>query len=202
MKSVDIVLTGVGGQGIITMATLLANAALEAGKNAIVAETHGLSQRGGTVIVHVRLGDGIEAPLVPRGGADMLIALEPFEALRYIEYLKEGGTVIVNTYTIPPPLPGLTLPKTEEVVEAIRREVEAKGGRVIAVNATEKAIKIGDARVANTYLIGLALGTGVFGDILRREDVEKAVRSIGKLVDKNLEALLMGIRDALGHEGG
>ncbi len=196
MPGVDIVLTGVGGQGIITLATLIANAALEAGLDAVVAETHGLSQRGGTVIVHVRIGERVEAPLVPRGGADLLIALEPLEALRYIDYLKPNGVLLINKYLIPPPLPGIEVPSAEEVVEKIRGEVEARGGRVVAVNATRKAVDLGDARVANTYLLGVALGLNAFKDVLGVEHVERALRGIGKLVDKNIEALRTGIGDA------
>ncbi len=186
------VLTGVGGQGIITMATLLANAALNAGHEALVAETHGLSQRGGTVIVHVRMGHSVYSPLVPRGAADVLIALEPLEALRYIDYLSDSGVLVVNTYSIPPPLPGVKPPKPEEVVEALK----ISGVRVYAVNATSKAIEIGDARTANTYLLGYVLGLGGFQGIISLEDFEEAIRRLGRLVEKNIEALHQGYSDA------
>ncbi len=191
MKRLNIVLTGIGGQGVITAAVLVAEAALRSGLEAVVAETHGLSQRGGTVIVHVRVGERVDAPLIPLGGADLVIALEPLEALRYIGYARQGATIVVNTYVIPPPLPNINVPEVGEVVEALSKLPV----KLYTVNATRKAIELGDARAANTYLIGFAAGVGGFADLLSLEDLENAVRAFGRNVEVNLRALHQGYED-------
>ncbi|WP_243670275.1 2-oxoacid:acceptor oxidoreductase family protein [Vulcanisaeta sp. JCM 16161] len=91
----NIYLAGVGGQGLVTFATVLGDAAIRAGYKALVAETHGLSQRGGSIDVHVRIGD-VDAPLIPRGGADVIVAFEILEAFRAIGYANENTVFIVN----------------------------------------------------------------------------------------------------------
>ncbi len=191
MRTLNIVVTGIGGQGVITTSVILANAALHAGLDALVAETHGLSQRGGTVIVHVKVGERVEAPLIPKGGADLVLALEPLEALRYADYLSPSGLMVVNTYIIPPPLPGVEPPPVEKVVEELRRS----GARVYPVDATRKAIELGDARAANTYIVGYALGLNGFQGLITPEDVEAAIRLFGRNVEVNLRALHAGIED-------
>ncbi len=98
----NIIIVGVGGQGALTTSGIIARAAMKAGLNVLTAETHGMAQRGGSVDVHVRIGD-VKAPLIPEGGADVMIALEPAEALRYARFLNRKSLVILNTRKIIPP---------------------------------------------------------------------------------------------------
>ena len=101
-KGFDIVLVGVGGQGIVMLSNAIGEAAAKAGVNAITGELHGLSQRSGTVYIHMRVGGSDISPLIPYGEADAIVSLEAMEALRYIEYLKDDGIIIMNKRIIHP----------------------------------------------------------------------------------------------------
>ncbi|MBM3312322.1 MAG: hypothetical protein FJY80_12540, partial [Candidatus Aminicenantes bacterium] len=115
----DIILAGVGGQGILSVAAAIAGAALKLGLNVKQAEVHGMAQRGGAVQSHLRLSrERIWSDLIPRGGADLILAVEPLEALRYLEYLSPGGRVVASTKPVQniPDYPPL-----DEILAEIRR---------------------------------------------------------------------------------
>ncbi len=184
----NVVISGVGGQGLITLANLIANSALKAGTNAIVAETHGLSQRGGTVVVHVRLGD-VYAPLIPKGEGDVMLSMELIEAARYSDYLRDGAKVIVNDYLIPPSLPGVEVPSRNEILSELNRRFKVK-----KVEATKRALELGDVRVANVMLLGAAIKEGVFEGFFEKEHVEAALKELWpKSYEMNLRALEEGL---------
>lgn len=180
-KVLNVVLSGVGGQGIVSLANVIANAALHAGTNVIVAETHGLSQRGGSVIVHVRLGPA-EAPLIPEGEGDVMLALDPLEAARYAHYLRRGALAFVEEKVTPPPLPGVKPPSTEEVVKSL----EGAGLRVRVVPAIRRAQELGNPLGANVYMLGAAMASGVFEGYIGPEDVEASIRLVLKKPEKNI----------------
>jgi len=186
----NVVLAGVGGQGIVSLANVIANAALEKGTGIIVAETHGLSQRGGSVIVHVRLGEA-EAPLIPEGEGDVMLALDPLEAARYAHYLKPGALVFMEEKVTPPPLPGVKPPKTIEVAEAL----EDVGLRVVLVPAIRRAKELGNPLGANVYMLGAALSSGVFDGFIDVESVEAAIRRSLKKPEKNIAVLRAAIEE-------
>jgi len=169
-RPLNIVVVGVGGQGLITLSTIIAQAALARGYNAIVAETHGLSQRGGTVIVHVRLGRA-EAPLIPPGTGDVMIAMELIEAARYTSYLRAGAAVVANDYITPPPLPKIQIPSRQQLIEAIKTRTP----NITLVQATSEALKLGDPRTANMILLGAALARGLLEPYVDMEAAKKAV---------------------------
>lgn len=190
----NVVIVGVGGQGILTTAGILARAAMKAGINVVTSETHGMAQRGGSVEVHVRLGD-VKAPLVPEGYADVMIALEPSEALRYSKFLNDKSIVILNTRKIIPP--SVTAgsgryPELDEILAELRKITP----RVIAVSASEIAEKAGNALLANVVVVGVLLG--YFPMPFQLELVEEVVREVmpEETVDLNLKALKMGYRVA------
>ena len=186
--ALNIVVTGVGGQGQITLARVIAEAALIRGINAIVAETHGLSQRGGTVIVHVRLGNA-DAPLIPPGAAHVLLSMELIEAARYSHYLARDSIAVVNDYLVPPPLPGIKVPSTDELVSTIKE----RAGSLVIIPATQKALETGDVRVANMMLLGAAIEAGAFRDYIDMGSAEKAIQSVlGKAARQNIAALHNG----------
>lgn len=189
---VDVVMAGVGGQGVITMASVLADAALRLGYNAIVAETHGLSQRGGTVIVHVRLGD-VEAPLIMEGSGDLLLSLEANEAIRYLKYVRKGAVVVTDMRIIRPPLPNIEVPSLGEILEALEKaEVAA-----YPVNAVGEAEALGNARAANMYVLGYALAVHGYGGMVTLDSLKEAVRSRVRSPESNIRVLEKGYNDGL-----
>ncbi|MCE4616956.1 MAG: 2-oxoacid:acceptor oxidoreductase family protein [Aeropyrum sp.] len=188
--TLNVVVVGVGGMGVVTLARVMAESYARKGGNALVAETHGLSQRGGSVVVHVRLGD-VEAPLIPRGGGDVMLALEALEALRYAELMRRGGVAVVARRVQPPPLPRVETPGLAEVLKAL----SSSGLRVYDVDAYGQAAALGAASSANIYLLGYALGLGLLDGYLSVNDVEKVVSSMLGSRGRNVEVLKAGFRD-------
>jgi indolepyruvate ferredoxin oxidoreductase beta subunit len=165
----NVLLSGVGGQGILTAGRLLAAAALHHGLDVKMSEVHGMSQRGGNVDTHVRLGDRVPSSLIPRGGADFLVSFEKLEALRYLDYLKPEGVAFVNRLEISP----LTLAlKQPNYVAEVDRVLEEKAPHLVWVDGTEIARRLGDLRMVNVILLG-ALSTRL--DVLAEADWEAAI---------------------------
>ena len=149
----NIVFTGVGGQGVLLASQVIGNAAFEAGENVRLGEVHGMSQRGGSVIAHVRFGDDVYGPMVPVGKADVIVALEPMEALRHAEYLKEDGTMVVN-FNTEDPLP-VQEGQAEYPDEEILEEHLESFGNLVRVDADALAEEAGHRIVSNTVMIGV-----------------------------------------------
>lgn len=148
----DIVVVGVGGQGVILISNIIGKAALKAGLSVRSAETHGMAQRGGSVINHLRIGC-VFGPLVPVGGADILLALEPAEALRYAHYLSKDGVALVNTN---PVLPSTVTtgqsryPPLEEILAPLQRICRD----IKTLDATKLAVKAGNPQTMNVVMLG------------------------------------------------
>jgi indolepyruvate ferredoxin oxidoreductase beta subunit len=183
----DIVLAGVGGQGILTLAVLIVNAAVREGLNVRQAEVHGMSQRGGAVEAHVRLSDGpLFSNLVAKGRADLILATEPLEALRNIDYLSPGGLVVSNSATVEN-IPNY--PPREELLQLL----QGCGRTVYLIDAVAVAREAGTVRAQNVVMIGAA--SEFVG--LRPESLQAAVSEMFAnkkkgLVDMNLRALQLG----------
>ncbi|MEB3845234.1 MAG: indolepyruvate oxidoreductase subunit beta [Desulfurococcales archaeon] len=184
---IDVVLVGIGGQGIISLARVIADAVNSSGRNVIVSETHGLSQRGGSVIVHVRLGD-VEAPLIAEGDGDVMIALEPIEAARYASYLRQGSTIVMNDELIPPPLPNVKVPDLGEIVNSL----ETAGLKPVIIPAVKLAEEAGIPQGVNMVLLGASIGLGLLGDYVSLDDAEDAVRRVLRSPERNIMALRKG----------
>jgi len=148
-ETTNVILTGVGGQGVVLVSELLAMAAVNAGYDIKQTEVHGISQRGGSVHSHIRFGGTVYSPLVKPGEADVLIATEKLEGLRLAHYVRENGIIVVNTYELLP-IGGERYP--HEAADFLR----GKGYRVLAFDATEQAIALGNHRVSNVMLLGAA----------------------------------------------
>ncbi len=145
----DIILSGVGGQGILSIATVIGKAALALGLYIKQAEVHGMSQRGGDVQSNLRLSsDPILSDLIPHGGADIIISMEPMEALRYLPYLNREGWIITNTE------PFVNIPNYPEM-EAVTRELEQQP-HVVLIDIVAIAHEISSPRSANIVLLGAA----------------------------------------------
>jgi indolepyruvate ferredoxin oxidoreductase beta subunit len=192
MSRRDILLCGVGGQGTVLASKILARCAIARGEAAHTAETIGMAQRGGSVTSHVRVGDS-DAPLIPRGGADAIIAFEPAEAVRSIGYLKSGGAVIVNTAAVKPVTD--TLSSSGYDPETMLDYLKKLPVRVVFVDGEAIARRCGSPRVVNMALLGAAAQTGAIG--VGMEEIEAVVATLApKFRDANLKALAMGAEAA------
>ena len=182
----DIILAGVGGQGVLSMAAIIGRAALAEGLYAKQSEVHGMAQRGGAVQAHLRLSDRpIESDLIALGTADLILSVEPIESLRYVSYLSPKGALVTaaNPYVNIPNYPPL------EDVLAKARSLP----RAIVVDAERVATEAGDAQTVNTVMVGAVAQLLP----LRLQSIEKAVRDTflrkGEAVmDANLRALAGG----------
>jgi indolepyruvate ferredoxin oxidoreductase beta subunit len=173
-----LILVGLGGQGVVFLTRLLSQTAMALGQSVMVSETHGMSQRGGSVISHLKIG-GSEAPLIRRGTADVLLALEPDEAVRNLPFLRRGGTAFVNTEN------GLR----PEVIEHLERlEIQ-----VFSLSASKMAVELGVAAVANVILAGFATAHPILPlPIETLRETVKAIAPRGR--ELNLQALEAGFQ--------
>ncbi len=149
VRELNVLITGVGGQGQLFLSRLIAEVFSRLDTPSLVAETHGLSQRGGSVVVHVRAGDSVRAPLIPRGEADVMLGMELIEIARYVDYLREGGVVLANEKLIVPPGQGARL-KEEEVLGYLR----GRPIRLITVQSSKRAVELGAPLSANVHMFG------------------------------------------------
>jgi indolepyruvate ferredoxin oxidoreductase beta subunit len=145
----DIILSGVGGQGVLSVAAIIGRAAVAEGWNAKQSEVHGMAQRGGAVLAHLRLStDPIASDLIPKGAADLVLSLEPLESLRYLAFLAPGGTLV----TASNPLVNIPdYPELEGLLARIRLLPHA-----IVVDAEKLALESGDVQTVNTVMVGAA----------------------------------------------
>lgn len=196
-RTYNILFAGVGGQGLMLLSAVLGKAAVDAGLDVMTGETHGLAQRSGSIYVHFKIGKPI-SPLIPYGKADMLIAMEATEALRYIEYLKDDGVIIMSKNTMPPvaETKAVALDKEKiakyyalEMVEERLRKVTTK---LISLDSLGLALKAGNARTENSVLIGSAASCPDFP--ISAEDLRKAVLSLvpPKTIEANSKAFDLG----------
>ncbi len=182
----DIILSGVGGQGILSVAAVIGLAAMEEGLFIKQSEVHGMSQRGGAVVSHLRISDKeIFSDLIPYGAADMLLSIEPMEALRYLPYLSEEGWIITNSK------PFVNISNYPDL-EKVLSEIKSKPHNVI-VDADEIARKMHAPKAANIVIVGAA--SPYLG--IAYESLEAGIKKIfgskgDEIINLNLEALRAG----------
>lgn len=155
----DILIAGVGGQGVVLASRMLALAAVKAGFHVSTAETIGMSQREGSVSSHIRIGDKTSGSLIPIGQADLLLGFEPAETVRNLPYLRKGGRILVNTHAIPPASRPPGSPEYDPM--ALLSFLNAHCPDLICFNFTKLAEEAGTYKVANIAMLGAALGIGV-----------------------------------------
>ncbi len=185
----DIVLAGVGGQGILSIATILGAAALRENLYLKQAEVHGMSQRGGDVQSNLRLSsDPIKSDLIPLGGADLIVSLEPMEALRYTEYLNPNGWIVTNT------APFINIgnyPDQDELMKELN-----KHSNVVAFDMDALAKEVASPRTSNMVLLGAAAR---FID-LEKEKIEEGIRTVfGAKGDSIVEMNIVAFRAGYDH---
>ena len=182
----DIIVAGVGGQGILSIAFVIDNAALEEGYNFKQAEVHGMAQRGGAVQSHLRISsEVIFSDLIPKGEADMILSVEPLETLRYFDYLTLGGTVVSSSS------PYVNIPDYPDL-EMILDKIQGVERKVI-VDSQALAKEAGFSRAQNMVMLGAASSYL----ILKRESLERFIRVLfetqgERVVEINLKAFRLG----------
>jgi indolepyruvate ferredoxin oxidoreductase beta subunit len=150
----NILISGVGGQGVLLTSKIIAEAALLAGLDVKQSEVHGMAQRGGSVLSQVRFGEQVFSPIVSEGEADLLIGFEPLETARYLHYLKDNGAVIYNTRPIG--TIGVST-ATEKYPADINETIKSQAKTVMPFDGTDLAVKAGDKRTLNLVLLGASL---------------------------------------------
>lgn len=182
----DIILAGVGGQGILSIAATIGMAAIANNLNIKQAEVHGMSQRGGAVQSHFRLSsDPISSDLIPKGKADIILSVEPMEALRYLDFLKPDGWVVVNA------APFINITNYPEI-ETVLNKLKSRKNTIL-LDADTIAKDLGSSRSSNIVMLGAA---SPFID-LPYEALEKAIKEIflrkgDKVIEANINALRAG----------
>ena len=189
-KNINIVVVGVGGQGLLTLTRILCTGAIARGYEVLAAETHGMSQRGGSVIVHVRIGKGILAPLIPEGGADYMLGLELLESIRYLRYCNRHTVALINDKLILPPLATL-----KYTADDLKRYISSKVGKAIFVPASNIALDLGVPQSANMVMLGAI--AKLLNNYLDTEVMRKYVSMVGrgKIAEANLKAFDIGYRE-------
>jgi indolepyruvate ferredoxin oxidoreductase beta subunit len=153
MKKMDILITGVGGQGVVLASDIIGEAALAAGFDVKKTDTLGMAQRGGSVVSHVRLAERVWSPLIKEGEVDLLLAFEKLEAARWSHYLKKDAIAIINSYEQPPLSISLgqeKYPTDEEIVAALKRRTD----KIYLIDGNKKAQELGNVRTVNIFMLG------------------------------------------------
>lgn len=191
IMKIDIIIAGVGGQGILSIASILGEAALSENLFLKQAETHGMSQRGGAVVSHLRISDReIASDLIPTGSAELILSIEPMESLRYLPFLSPTGYLVTNTT----PIENIVnYPDISKIIAEVK-----KLPRSIAIDADKIAEEIGNKRVSNVVILGAATP---FIE-LNTEKIEAGIKRIfgkkgDKIVELNLKAFRAGRQFAL-----
>ena len=185
-KSYDIILAGVGGQGVLSVAAVVSLAALKDGYKLRQSEVHGMSQRGGAVVANMRISTAdIESDLIPKGNADVILSMEPLEALRYLDYLRPEGTLITAAE------PYVNIPDYPDIEEILGKIKEIDSSVIIKAN--ELAKEAGSLRAVNMVLVGaLSKNIPVSYEKIKEAVAELFSRKGDKIVNINLKALELG----------
>ena len=182
----NIMIVGVGGQGTLLTSRILGGITVDAGYDVKLSEVHGMAQRGGSVVTFVRYGEKVAEPIVEEGQADLLIAFETLEAKRYAHFLKKDGVLVVNEQRIDP-ITVVTGAATypEGIVEELEKEYS-----VLKINAMDEALKLGNSKVFNIIVLGMAAKHMDFSKEDWLKVIEKTVPQ--KTVEINKKAFLLG----------
>ena len=186
MATKNIMIVGVGGQGTLLTSRILGGITVDAGYDVKLSEVHGMAQRGGSVVTFVRYGEKVAEPIVEEGQADVLIAFERLEALRYAHFLKKDGVIIVNDWRIDP-ITVVTGAKEypENIIENLEKE-----HTVYSINAMEEALKLGNSKTFNVIVLGMA---AKYMDFEKQAWLDVIARTVPpKTVEINQKAFLAG----------
>lgn len=190
-KEINIIICGVGGQGVVVVSELLGTAAVRGNVAVKGSEVLGMAQRGGSVFSNLRLGGDVIAPMTPEGKCDVLIAVEPSEALRNIQYLAKNSVVVLNTTTVLPYTVYLGqsgYPTQDEIISKLRKVTD----RIITLDASGLAKQAGSLQATNVVMLGALFGTGLMP--IKDETAKEAIlaRFKAKVGEINIKAFDLG----------
>ena len=194
VEEFNVVLAGVGGQGILLASQILGIAALKEGLNVVVSEIHGMAQRGGAVVSHVRMGSKVYAPTVMDGKADAILGLEPLEALRNIKYASTETLVLVSTETLVPAgvsAEPINYPRLETILDAIKGFTE----KIVLVDALKLAREAGSVITRNVVMLGALAATKILP--LKSEVLKETIKELVRpaYLNQNLKAFDLGLNE-------
>ncbi len=187
MKTKNIMIVGVGGQGTLLASKLLGKLLSLKGYDVKVSEVHGMSQRGGSVVTYVRYGDRVYSPVIDKGEADLIISFELLEAARWTEYLKKDGMIVTNLQQINP-MPVIT--GAASYPEELEKKMRDAGINIDAFNALEIAERAGSSKAVNMVLMGRVSKYFDFTEETWLEAIEHSVKE--KFIDMNKKAFHLG----------
>ncbi|MFC1942717.1 indolepyruvate ferredoxin oxidoreductase subunit beta [Chloroflexota bacterium] len=191
IKELNVIICGVGGQGVVLLSELLGNAAVKDGIEVRGSEVLGMAQRGGSVFSNIRLGSNLYAPMTPEGKCDVLIAVEPSEALRNMHFLSKTSLVVLNSRKIIPPTVFLGksgYPSLEDILENLNKASD----RVVMLDAAQIAEEAGSLQSTNVVMLGALFGTGVMP--VKSETIKTLIeaRFPAKVASLNINAFDLG----------
>jgi indolepyruvate ferredoxin oxidoreductase beta subunit len=195
MKSMDLLVTGVGGQGVVLASDIIGETAIAAGFDVKKTDTLGMAQRGGSVVSHVRMASKVFSPLIREGTADLLLAFEMLEAARWSHYLRPGAIAIINTYEQPPLSVSLgqeKYPTRDEIAAALKRQTD----QVYFVDGTGQALKLGNVRTLNLFMLGCFAAFAPLKMEIWKESVARFLPE--NLREINLKAFELGRKEIEG----
>lgn len=187
MDNLNIMLVGVGGQGTLLASRVLGNVAMKIGYDVKVSEVHGMSQRGGSVVTYVKMGEKVYSPLIEKGEADIIIAFEKLEALRWVDYLKKDGTLVINDQEINP-MP-VIIGKAKYPEDIIDR-LKDSGIHIQSIDALSIARECGNIKAVNIVLVGLMAKSTEIGREVWLQAMEEVIPQ--KLLEVNVKAFNAG----------
>jgi indolepyruvate ferredoxin oxidoreductase beta subunit len=193
-KDLELIICGVGGQGVVLMSELLGDAAVRDGVGVKGSEVLGMAQRGGSVYSNIRLGSAAQAAMTMDGKCDILLTVEPSEALRHVNYLTKSSLVVLNTREVMPFTVFLGTsgyPKQEDILSRLKKVTE----NVVTLDATDIAEKAGSLQSANVVMLGALFGTGIMP--VSEEAIKTAIKARfnAKVADINIKAFDMGYQE-------
>jgi len=192
----NIMTCGVGGQGLMLVSNIIGLTCAEYGLNIRTAETHGLAQRSGSIYTHIRIGDDVFSPLIPYGEADVLLGMEAIESLRYIEFLKPNGVIILNEYIWQPVQSTFDRVIDSEVkyieFQDIIEKMKMVTNRIFILNASDLALKAGNPLTSNVILLGAL--SKIEGFPISKDQLKSMIPNVvpNKAIDANLKAFDIG----------
>ena len=194
MKRYNLIIAGVGGQGVILAGNIIGEVALASGYDVKKTDTLGMAQRGGSVVSHLRIADKVFSPLIKQGEADILLAFEKLEAVRWSTYLKPGGVAIINNQALPPLSVNLGNERyldNEEIIGLVRQQTE----NLYIVDGSSKAGELGNLKTLNIFMLGCLSQFTPFSEDAWQDCIRQSLPS--RVVGINIRAFKIGMKEIL-----